>query len=123
MAYRLSVWIVVFLLSFNGGAVMLTETGAAEYMGIGVDVGDTSELDDATDDSEFDTGTGTGQTLFGTYNQLSGFLNGIFNAIMPGAEMLKNAFPDPTFALMVNFIFSVLAIIPTIDLAKFIRGQ
>lgn len=122
MAYRASIWIVIFLVSFNGGAVFLDAVGVDDYLGISSDVGDVDEIDQATEQSQFETGTGRGATLFGTYNRLAGVLNNVLNALMPGAEMLKNAWPDPTFHLAVNFVFGVLVMIPPIDLAMFLRG-
>lgn len=121
MPYKLSIWIFVFLLSFNSGAIALEQTGAADYMGISPDLGDTSELDSAASTQEFQTGTGSGSTLFGTYNRMASTLNGFLNAIMPGAEMLKNAWPNPTFHLLVNMVFTVLSVIPVIDLILFVR--
>lgn len=121
MPYKISIWIFIFLVSFNAGAIALDTLGVDDYMGISSDVGDTSELDSAADTSSFQTGTGTGSTLFGTYNRVASTLNGFLNAIMPGAEMLKAAWPDPTFHTLVNMVFSVLAVIPVIDLALFVR--
>lgn len=121
MPYKISIWIFIFLVSFNAGAVVLDQTGASDYLGVNPELGDTSELDEAAGTNEFQTGTGRGSTLFGTYNRVAGTLNGFLNAIMPGAEMMKNAWPDPTFHLLVNFAFSVLAVVPVIDLALFVR--
>lgn len=122
MPYKLSVWILIFLVSFNGGAELLVQTGTADYMGISADVGDTSELESAQNTQSFQSGTGTGSTLFGTYQRVTQLFNDLFNAIMPGAEMLKAAIPSPTWHTIVNFVFSVLALFPVIDAAKYLRG-
>lgn len=119
MAYRLSIWIVLFLISFNAGAVMLDSAGVDDYLGISTELGDTSAIEQAQDTTDVQTGTGTGSTLFGTYNRLTTALNTFFNAIMPGAEMMKNAGVP---AELVNFTFSVLVVIPVIDLIRFLRG-
>lgn len=119
MAYRLSIWIVLFLISFNAGAVFLDATDVDDYLGINTELGDTSEIETAQNTTDVQTGTGTGSTLFGTYNRLTTALNTFFNTIMPGAEMMKNAGVPPD---IVNFVFSVLVVIPVIDLIRFLRG-
>lgn len=119
MPYRISIWIVIFLLSFNSGAALLDATGAADYLGITTEIGDSEAIEEAKDTQSVQTGTGTGSTLFGTYNRMASGLNTFFNAIMPGAEMMKNAGVDSD---LVNFGFGILSIIPVIDLIRFIRG-
>lgn len=121
MPYKLSIWIVLFLFAFNGGAIMLDHFGVDDYMGVDdIDTGDTSELDQAeSQSSQFETGSGGGSTLLGTYNRLGGVINTIVNAVNPGAQMMKAAGVPVG---LVNFAFGILGIIPAIDVVKFIRS-
>lgn len=120
MPYKLSIWIVLFLVAFNGGHVMLDASGTYDYLGVSADPGTPSEVTQAANQVDnYDTGTGGGSTLFGLYNTLADPLEAVFNAILPGAAMLKNV-GVPTY--LVNFTFAPLALIPGIDLIKFLRG-
>lgn len=115
-----SVWIVLFLLSFNGAAAMMGAAGAWGYMGIQPDPGgDKIETDVTQEAQDFDTSQGSGATLFGLYNSLAGVLEAIFNSIYPGAAMLKRiGVPD----YLVNWLFAGLTIVPAIDLIDFLRS-
>lgn len=117
---KASVYIVIFLISFNAGGVMLQSTGVADELGLNADPGSTDELEQAEQQGEnFDVGGGAGQTLFGLYASLAGVLETIFNAVMPGAAMLKRAgVPD----FYVNFAFAFAAMIPVFDVASYLRS-
>lgn len=118
--YPLSVYIAIFLIAFNSGAVLLDTTGAADYLGINPDTGDTDELDEAEEAAgEFETGTGQGQTLLGTYNRLAGVMNSIVNGVQPGKEMLE---ASGVPASLTGFLWSVMGIILGWDVAQFIRS-
>lgn len=123
MAYsdKPSILIVLFLISFNAGGQLLIDSGGADYLGIDTEFGDTSEIDTAQSQSQFQTGTGRGSTLFGTYNRLASFFNTIFNALMPGARLLKNAVGHSGFSMLIDFVFTMLALVPVIDAALFLR--
>lgn len=113
------VGIVLFLVFFNGGHVMFQEAGVYETLEIEPHVGDTDHLDEASNEAgEVDAGSGVGSTLFGMYNALSRTLEAIFNAVYPGAAMLKNiGWPD----WLVNYLFSGMTIIGGIDMIAFFR--
>ncbi|GAA0305483.1 hypothetical protein [Halarchaeum salinum] len=119
MPYKISMWIVLFLVFFNAGAGLLGASGAAAYLGVQPSPGGGEELASATSSTQdFRTGSGGGETLFALYSTLSGTLESIFNAIFPGAAMLKNAgVPD----YLVTFLFTGLALIPGYDLIMFLR--
>lgn len=120
MAYKISMWIVLFLLFFNGGAVMLQASGAADYLGVTPATGGGERLDDVSDElNSYETGNGGGSTLFGLYNTLSQPLEAAFNAIFPGAQMLKNV-GVPGY--LVTFLFTGLAVVPGYDLLVFLRA-
>lgn len=117
---RVSVYLVLFLLFFNAGAVMLESTGIADTMGIQPAEGNSQELEEAKQAAESpDPGNGIGGTLFGLYNSLAGLLETIFDTIFPGAAMLKaNGFPD----FFINFCFSGASIVVALDIAGYFRG-
>lgn len=120
MAYKISVYIVLFFLAFNAGHVMLDTTGTYDYMGVETNPGDASSLEQATSDMKsYQPGKGTGSTLFGLYNAIAGVIEGLFDTIFPGFAMLKHAGVPHE---IVNYLSAVLAIIPGYDLAKFLRS-
>lgn len=119
MAYKISMWIVIFLVSFNAGAGLLIASGAADYVGVSPQVCAPDSVENADDRAQnVDTGTGGGSTLFGFYNALADPLEGLFDAIFPGAAMLKCT-GIPTY--VVNFSFAGLALVPGFDLILFLR--
>lgn len=120
MAYKISVWIVIFFLFFNGAHVALDTSGTYGYLGVSTNPGDASDLKDGKNDVQnFQTGKGLGDTLFGLYNLLASPLESIVNAIFPAAKMLKNV--GVPFWL-VNFGLAGMAIVPGIDLINFLRS-
>ncbi len=120
MAYRISFWIVIFLICFNGGALLLETSGAADYMGVEPSTGSPEQLEEAKDSAKnFDTGEGSGDTLFGLANSLMNPLETIFNTIFPGGEMLINVGVP---AYLVTFCLTALSIIPGYDAMQFLRG-
>jgi hypothetical protein len=120
MAYKLSVYVVLFLLFFNGSAILLDASGTTEHLGIETSTDNGDEVVAASEDARtFEVGGGLGQTLFGLYAALGGVLEGLFNAVNPGAAMLKSTFvPD----YLVNFVFLGLHLLPAIDIVKFLRS-
>lgn len=120
MTYRISVWVALFLVFFNAGAIFIDQTGADDYLGIEPDTGDSSELDEAESTAkEYKTGTGQGSTLLGTYNRLASVLNGVVNAVQPGKEMIEaNGAP----ASVTGFLWSGFGVIIGVDVALFLRG-
>lgn len=117
---RISVAILLFLVFFNlGTQILIIDTGVAEDMGVDPALGDTGELDDAASQSEVQAGSGVGETLFGLYNALMNTLSGLWQAIFPGEQMLKNAgFPD----FWVDFVFGAMKLIVALDTIAFLRG-
>jgi len=119
MAYKISMWIVIFLVSFNAGAGLLIGSGAADYIGVSPEVCTPDSVSNAAETSQnVDTGTGGGSTLFGFYNALADPLESIFDAIFPGAAMMKCA-GIPKY--IVNYGFAGLALVPGFDLILFLR--
>jgi len=120
MAYRISFWIVIFLLCFNGGAALMDASGASDYLGVEPSTGNPEQLEEAQENSQnFDPGEGSGDTLFGVANSLTSPLETIFNTIFPGGKMLINV-GVPSY--LVTFALTALSIIPGYDLMQFLRG-
>lgn len=120
MPYKISVWIALFLLFFNGGAIMLDTSGAADYAGLDPSTCAGQELTTVANTlQDYDTGQGGGSTLFGLYNTISNPLEGLFNLVFRGGAMLKCA-GVPKW--IVNFLFTGLAVIPGLDLILFLRS-
>lgn len=117
---KASVYIVLFLISFNASAAMLDATGVADDLGLSTSPNEPEELQKAQQESkEFSPGQGGAATLFGLYGSLAGVLETIFNAMMPGAAMLKNA-GLPEF--YVHFAFTLATLVPALDLVSFLRS-
>lgn len=121
---RVSVYIVLFLLFFNGGAELLIDTGVAADMGIDPGTGNDEKLEKAQEDSRtVDPGTGTGGTLFGMYNAIGSTVETVFNTVFPGAAMLKAAISGgAAFNAFIDFLFLGASIIVGLDTVAFFRG-
>lgn len=120
MAYKISIWIALFLLFLNGGHVVLGASGTYDYLDVSPTIGDTSELDDAgAAPEDFETGDGSGDTLFGLYSSIGNVWNAVINGVFPAASIMKNlGMPD----YIVNFTFSGLTTVMGLDVAKLIRS-
>lgn len=114
--------LVIFFVCFNLFAGMMQVTGAAAAIGLDGESevgGDdaTRQLQNNTDKTP--TGSGAGETLFGLYNVLTSFVNGIFEFIFPGVAMLRRAGVPSYITGMLSTIFSLLI---AIDIVSFFRG-
>lgn len=120
MAYKLSVYIVLFLVFFNGGAALLDASGTTEHLGLDTTTSNGDDIEAKADNArDFSVGGGVGETLFGLYNAVAGVLETVFDTLTPGAKMLKSAgVPD----YLVNFTFAGLYVVPGIDLINFFRS-
>lgn len=110
--------LVIFFLCLNTWAVTLAETGAADELGIETDVGH-EQLVTELDNKDVPSGSGIGETLFGLYNMLAGFINGVFTFATAGTSMLGNIGVPGHYVTMLETIFGVLTII---DLVSFYKG-
>lgn len=117
---KASVYIVLFFISFNAGAVMLNTTGVAGDLGLSPTTDRPEELQTAENQqNEFGASQGKGGTLFGLRVGLGQAINKVFNAVLPGAAMIKRAGAPDFF---VNFAFAILAIVPGLELIAFLRS-
>jgi hypothetical protein len=122
---KTSVYIVLFLVFFNAGGFLYTEAGVDDYLGVEFTTGDNPELERAEQQANSVSDQASGAidgTLIGLYNTVTGILATIFNAINPGAAMLKAAVASPTFDLLVNFSFAGMWVVTGITLVEFLRG-
>lgn len=113
--------LVVFFIAFNLFAGMLMATGVASMMGLNAEVGGDDAVNKRVQNSEdVDSGTSTGDTLFGMYNVLSTQLGGFFGAIFPGLNMLNRA-GVPQF-ITGGFLGPLFSIAIFVDIVSFLRG-
>lgn len=119
---RPMVTMAVFLLAFSLFGQMLMSTGVAATIGLDTNVGGEETTDEVTKAAEEDveTGSSTGDTLFGLYNVLGVQIGNILDILNPGMTMLKNAgVPAP----IVNSLLQPLAtVIKAIGVISFLRG-
>jgi hypothetical protein len=117
---RVSIYLVLFLISFNAGAVMLSTTGVDDAVGIGaqgVDSGETQHIEEAANETSVGTGTGpfTGVEMYAVLGKtLAAIL-----AIQPAMDMLLQV-GVPLY--LIGFANAIIAIIVGIDIISFIRG-
>lgn len=105
----------------NVFAGVLMGTGVASHMGIETNVGGDEQVDEITrSDQDVDTGSPTGETLFGMYNVLTDQVGGIFDVIYPGIQMMENA-GMPTY-ITEDILEPVASVMITIGIISFLRG-
>jgi hypothetical protein len=83
--------LMIFFVSVNllAGAMMMT--GIADMLGLDANVGGDEAVAERTDSDAVETGTSSGDTLFGLRNVISGQLADFFGVIFPGLAMLQRA--------------------------------
>lgn len=112
--------LVVFFITFNLFAGMLTATGTDAMLGLDAEVGGDKAVGDAAQRSEnVSTGTSLGNTLFGMYNVLANGLSSVFDVIFPGLAMLKAAGVPGFITGMLGPLFAILMFV---DFVSFLRG-
>lgn len=112
--------LVVFFIAFNAFALMLMATGVSGAMGLDANVGGDEAVEDVQQQSdEIDSGSSTGNTLFGMYNVLSQQVGNILGVIFPGLGMLQRA-GVPSY--ITTFLASLFGVVLAIDVISFLRG-
>lgn len=118
--------LVVFFITFNLFAGMLTATGTDAMLGLDAEVGGDKAVGDAAQRSEnVSTGTSLGNTLFGMYNVLANGLSSVFDVIFPGLAMLRAAGVPAWIAGgqgTVGFLPPLFTVIMFIGFVSFLRG-
>lgn len=123
MPNRVSIWIVLFIVFFNGGYAMMAGFGVWDHMGADPDPGGTEVKDDITDTTDprnVDPQGGGLSTLFGLISALyNNTIGVVLNKLLPGIAMLGNLniVPDA----VVDFL-QLASVIAGIDAAAYLRG-
>ena len=113
--------LVVFFLAFNLFAGVLAGMGVADALGMDTTVGEDEEVDKLDEQaSDVQTGTGSGETLFGMYNVLASGLESIYGFVFPGLRMLER-FGVPT-ELTQQFLAPLFSLMIAIAIAAYVRG-
>lgn len=115
---RATVYILLFLVFFNSGAVMLQETGLADAANLNTQTGDPEELQNY--ETEVDPAGGGGSTLFGLFAGFGDRLASLFGGIMPGIDMLSNVGVPSAF---LGYATSGISLVMLVDLLSYIPGR
>lgn len=121
---RVTTILVVFFLAFNGFALMLTGTGAAQAMGLSgqehVANEDAASNLNQTASGGVPSGDGAGATLFGLFNVATSFVMDFFGFIFPGIGMMRSAgVPD----YITGFISTIATVIIAFEGVSFFAGR
>lgn len=119
---KFSTYLLVFFVALNAWAGVLQASGVDALLGIDAETGGDDAYDrfDESETRDIDTGTGTGDTLFGMYNVLTGVVGGFYDAIFPGLEML-NRMGVPSY-ITHGFIGNLVSVIVIFNLISFLKG-
>jgi len=112
--------LVVFFVSFNLFAGVLSSTGVAGDLGIDAEGAQSEKVGGVDGERNVSSGTGEGDDLFGLYNVLAGEGVGLFNAIFPGLAMLERA-GVPSFITQ-GILAPLFGLLTTIASISFLRG-
>lgn len=110
--------LVVFFVCLNLWGNILIASGMDEQMGIDTNVGGDQLVNNISSENIPST-TGIGATLFGLYNMLVNFINGVFGFATAGISMLSAAGVPSMYTNMLKTLFGVLILI---DVVSFYRG-
>ena len=89
---RPSTMLVIFLISLNLIAGIVTAQGIDAMLGIDATVGGDQAVDSASSSTKnINTGSSIGDTLFGMYNVLATGVSNIYGAVYPALAMLDRA--------------------------------
>jgi hypothetical protein len=122
--------LVVFFVSMNLLAGVLSFTGISAALGLSSEVGQ-DDIGDSVPSDSVATGAPTGQTLFGMYNVLAGQLSRFFGAVFPGLAMLRSTImpnwlvgnPQAGSAFAkVGILAPLMSVLIFVDIVSFLRG-
>jgi len=113
--------VIVFFVALNLLSQAAISAGVASAIGLDATVGSNEAVDSQVQNAQnIDTGTSTGDTLFGSQNVLAAQLADVFGVIFPGLDMLDRAgTPDWIVGVVLGPLFSFLGIF---YFASFVRG-
>lgn len=112
--------LMVFFVAFNLFAGVMISTGVADMLGLDATVGADDAVDERTGNTDVETGTSSGDTLFGLRNVIGGQVADFFGVIFPGLSMLERAgMPSYLTGGLLGPLFSLFV---PIGLIAIIRG-
>lgn len=123
MPNRVSIWIVLFIVFFNGGYVMMDGLDVWDHMGVDPQPGGEEireDIQNQTNPDNINPQGGGLATLFGLISSLwNTTVGAVLDQLLPGIAMLGNLniIPDP----LVDF-FQLASVIAGIDAAAYLRG-
>lgn len=111
--------LVIAFVSLNALAGVLTGLGIDDQLGLNSPP-DSDKLDQRHSSEEIETGSPTGQTLFGMYNVLAGQFADLISVFTPGLNLMVNAgMPAWIRDQLLIPLFSTMSLIA---LLSYIRG-
>jgi hypothetical protein len=120
---RISIYLLIFLILFNGWGALLQEYHIDDQLGISAETGDPGELDQAQESAkEVQTGNAIGGTLLGYYNALLSTVEGMVTGLQPGVQMLVNVVPAGIGQDFIVWAGAIIPIITAADLLAYARG-
>lgn len=121
---RATTLFVIFFVAMNLFAGIFLTTGVADMLGLQDQIQPDQDVSDAVDDkrdeTNIDTGAGTGGTLFSMYNSVLGGFIGLFEKISPALSLLYHA-GVPRW-ITGTFLGGMMGIVATIDGLSYMRG-
>lgn len=120
---RVSIYLLIFLILFNGWAGLLQQYDIDDQLGINAETGDPQELDEAKSAADnIQTGQSIGGTLLGYYNALLNTVEGMVTGLQPGVQMLVNISPPGPAEDVIVWAGTIIPIIVATDLIAVARG-
>lgn len=120
---RISVFLVIFLILFNGWAVVMVDYGIDDHLGFNAETGDAPELQETQEAAgNVSSGEPAGQTLIGFYNGLLKTFENVLTGWEPGVQMLVNIVPGGVAQDLIIWAFSISKIIIAVDVMAYARG-
>lgn len=119
MAVRLSVLVLIFLVSTNAFAVLVDATQMDQQLGTDPGTCDPQSLVEAEKSAEQVDPGAAGDTLFSTYINVADTFASLLGGLSPAAAMW-NCVGVPSE--LTTFMFAGLPILGAVDLIAFIRG-
>lgn len=118
---RPTVNIAILLILVNSGATFFMATGVAADWGISPEVGGDSEVDEIEQTANnVESNSGTGSTLLGLYDAVTGAFSSLIQIVFAGPTMLQNlGVPSEITA----FFFAPLYLLVGADIIYVLSGR
>lgn len=115
---RPSTVLVIFVVSMNLFAGAFISMGVMDNIGVDDRVNENDNIPQEQD-TDLNTGSGVGGTLFGMYNVLTQQVEGVFSAIFPALDMLERAGVPTAITGIFGGLFTFIIFF---DVISYIRG-